>query len=242
MKKICFVIVLTLFAPAIFAQQVSVDETVRRLKINRSFFRDWDHWPDLEERVLKTNHDVTVRPLHQENILECGSCSEPEPKNDPSVKQAVRTSDYVVVGRVVSSISAITTNKAFVVTDFEFIVEDIWKDHIPGDPKHSMQIGQEVTVLMRGGMVRSHGHIIDAKLPHETPLRLGDRYLLFLREIPESNSFVLTTLDGFDITQRLVVPIHKSGHHPAEKKVGNNAEFLEALHASAKKAIEEDQK
>jgi len=174
-----------------------------------------------------------------ENLSRCNSCAAPDPENELSVKLATQKSDLVVIGRVTRNISSLTTSESFVITDSEFVIDEVWKDSSVSEPSLSHLIGKEITIVTKGGVVRSDGHTIRVTPPNMAPLVRGDRYLFFLRYVPSSESYVPVGLDGYDVTQNQVQPIHKTEEMPAAALASNSTLFLQALHASSAKALAE---
>ena len=238
-KKWIMLTCLVLSAAAGWSQQLSQEERVQRLKLNRGYFKQWDEWPNLRQKAITSGADVKVRPTVYEHDISCVECPQSDAENDFSVEQAARHADLVVVGRVLSQISALTEKESFVITDSQFLVEEAWADR--RDVNHvEKRVGEEITVLSPGGTVSANGHIIDASYPNRNELRTGNRYILFLKYITSSNSYVVTGLDGFDVTNRTVVPLHKTGRQPASKFLVDNTRFLDALRSWSVKAVKED--
>jgi hypothetical protein len=106
--------------------------------------------------------------------------------------------DTVVVATVSASRSAITPSGNFVFTDLVLKVSSVLK----GSP------GDDIIVTRPGGALTVDGHSVEVSVVGFPPFKSGTPYLLFLRYLPQSNSFrafkdgsfVLTpfpaTLDG----------------------------------------------
>ena len=187
------------------AQSVSYAELIERLKANRSNFSELDNGPSLRSRAQTLGRDISVNPISFETPAECKDCPRSDPTQNAQVMQAARQSDLVVVGRVIRNISCLTQNEAFVFTDSEFIVEEIWKDAklLNSAP---VTVGREITVAAAGGAVIADGYHIRAAAPNVTTLQTGHQYLLSPKFMSNSQSYKPIGLDGFDLTLTAVTP------------------------------------
>ncbi len=224
-KVVALLIVLCASLP-LAAQRISQEERIRRLEVNRSYFADWDYWPNLRERARSTNGDVVLSPVINEQEFRCTTCTN-ESFDDLGVKRATKQSDIVVTGRVLSNISSLNSKESFIITDSQFAIDTVLK----GNPK-SVEAGSEITILTPGGVVRSDGHLLKAYLPNISNLKIGDSYVFFLKYLPSSNSYVPVGLEGFNITADHVVPLHTTVQMPAAEFVNDIPSFIAALTSS----------
>jgi len=188
--------------PGLLAQSVSDAELIERLKANRSNFSELDNGPSLRSRAQTLGRDISVNPISFETPAQCKDCPRSDPTQDAQVMQAARQSDLVAVGRVVRNISCLTQNEAFVFTDSEFVIEEVWKSA----KSAPVAVGGEITVAAAGGAVIADGHHIRAAAPNVTTLQTGHQYLLFLKFLSNSQSYKPIGLDGFDLTLTAVTP------------------------------------
>jgi hypothetical protein len=154
------------------------------------------------------------------------------------IKQAVAESDLVAIGKVTRKISALTENKGFVVTDSEFLISDILMSRKKAGPA----IGSVITVATPGGTVVLDGHHITASLANDRLITNGDQYVLFLKYLPDSGSYMPTSLFGFDTTGPTVVPMLTTIAPPAEKFFSNPTLFIQAVRSSTNHQMAEEQK
>lgn len=101
----------------------------------------------------------------------------------------------VVLGVVKGKSSQLTDEGTFTFTDYEITVEEVIRDN----PAAPIQPDAGITVSRPGGAVRLGGHTVSATDASARPLRVGERYLLFLQFIPETGAYkslVLGTADG----------------------------------------------
>jgi hypothetical protein len=219
----------------VLAQAVSDEEIVARSKANSSHFRHWDRGPDLKERANSLGKDISADRVITGTSSLCDGCPSPDPQNDPAVKRATHESDVVVIGQVRRNVSAFTEHNAFVFTDSQFVVGEIWKN----SADHPTVVGQEITIARPGGTVQSGEHTIRAYPSNQVPLQVGRTYLMYLNYLFDSNSYVPVTLDGFDVTGLAVIPLRSSELPPAERLLSNKPQFLKAMQASTMRGIEE---
>lgn len=92
--------------------------------------------------------------------------------------------DAVVVGTVTSKSSQLTDDQTFIFTDYELTVEDVLKNNAAAPLNPS-----SITVTRTGGAVNLNGHIGLAVDHSQKPLVLNERYLLFLKFIPETGAY-----------------------------------------------------
>lgn len=93
--------------------------------------------------------------------------------------------DAIVTGTVKEKASQLTENGEFIFTDYELAVDDVVKQNGASTIRTDGEItvtGPGGTILIRGKRIRA----IDSLLP---PLRVGQRYVLFLKFIPTTDSY-----------------------------------------------------
>ena len=221
------------------AQSIPDSELIARIKANRSHFSQWDHGESLKNTANKAGKDVSRHVTVMVDQGQCISCPKPDPNDDPEVKRATVKSDIVVIGHAVRNISALTQNEAFIFTDSEFIVDEIWKNAASPETGPSVSKDSEITIVRPGGAVRSNGHEIRISLSNSVPLKVGDKYLLYLKYEPDSRSYTVVGFGGFDISSLAVAPLQPSELLPAPNLMSNEPAFLQALHSSTIRALEE---
>ena len=101
------------------------------------------------------------------------------------VRRITCAADAVVVGKITSQVSQITENQKFIFTDYGFLVQEVLKNGTVG----VVQQESEITITRPGGAVLIAGKRITAIDDSVLPLRRGKQYLLFLRYLPETESF-----------------------------------------------------
>lgn len=104
---------------------------------------------------------------------------------DNRIERITCAADAIIVGTIKSSASQITAGENFLFTDYELVVQEVIKNNT------SSAIDQEsdVSITRPGGAVLINNKRITAVDESFLPLRKGKRYLLFLRYLPETESF-----------------------------------------------------
>jgi len=237
-------IVIVLFGCAAISksQSVSDAELIVRLKANQSKFAEWEHGGDLRERASRLGKDITANPVVKETSIECGNCPRPDARNHPEVRNATEKSDLVAIGHIIRNISSLTASGAFIFTDSQYVVDTIWKDSKRDSPHHAIKIGDEITITGPGGTVISDGHKITAQPTNRIPLKVNHSYLVYLKYLQDSNSYIAVGFDGFDITESPVIPLRTTLKPPAQALLNDKNSFLDAMQASTSKAAVERSK
>jgi hypothetical protein len=115
--------------------------------------------------------------------------------NVPVLQSAVENADAIVVGVLKSKSSQLTEEGNFIFTDYEMAVEEVIKNNSTSP----MQINGLITVTRDGGSVEIKGRIFTAKRQDFKPTFVGNRYLFFLRFIPETGSYLTYGNGAFEL-------------------------------------------
>lgn len=230
------------WASIVSAQGLPNSELVERLKINRSHFEDLDRGASLSDQARRTGKDVVVNRRIFETESLCSSCPAPEATNHPEVKRATHESNVVATGHFIRKISSLTANEAFVFTDYEFLIEDVWKSTNISTLQRPQRPGDEITVTLPGGTVESNGHKVSVSMSNRAPIQTGRTYLLYLRYLPDSRSYKPVSLDGLDITGPLVTSLKTTSRPPNKELLNNKVLFVQAMRASTNLAVQEETK
>lgn len=108
--------------------------------------------------------------------------------------------DAVVSAVVRDRTSQLTDQKRFVFTDYTMLVKEIYKGHLDIAPN----VG--ITVTRPGGKVSINGRIVTAVDSSYQLLESDQRYLLFLRYIPETGAYRSQSKGTFLIDSESVIP------------------------------------
>jgi hypothetical protein len=105
--------------------------------------------------------------------------------------------DAVLVGVVKSKSSQLTDEGTFIFTDYELTAEDVIKNN----PASPVQPNDNITVTRTGGAVKINGHTARATDFSQRPLQVGERYVLFLRLVPNTGGYMYLSNWGDDSFQ-----------------------------------------
>ncbi|HEX8000511.1 MAG TPA: hypothetical protein VF528_19165 [Pyrinomonadaceae bacterium] len=93
--------------------------------------------------------------------------------------------DAVVIGKVQGKVSQIIEEGTFIFTDYELTVSEILKD----DDAAPIEVNANITYTSPGGAIELNGRTIRAVDQRREPLQIGERYLLYLKRIPEMSTY-----------------------------------------------------
>ena len=224
------------------AQAIPQSELLNRLQANSNRYAELEQpGVDLQKVADDQGTDIVRELDMQINQAQCtptdSTCPLKDDSNHWRIKQAVQNSDLIVIGTVLQQLGALTHGRSFVFTDTEISVGEVWMSRIK-DP-HAVR-GGEITVSTAGGSVRLNGHLITVTVNVLTPFKIGDRYLLFLKYIPQSHSYELVSPLGFDLSGQAIVPLAPTLlDAPGSQYFQNQSNFLRAMQSSMKHALEE---
>jgi hypothetical protein len=109
----------------------------------------------------------------------------PRPPLSQSLSILSCRTDAVMIGKVTEKSSHLLESGTFTFTDHELTVEEVLKDNLLAH----LQPGATITVTRTGGSVRLKGHTVRAFDERMAPLAVGERYLLYLVFLPETDSY-----------------------------------------------------
>lgn len=111
------------------------------------------------------------------------------------LKAAAGQADAIVVGVLKSKSAQLTEEANFIFTDYEMSVEEVIKDNEVAPVK----VGRPIVVTRDGGSVEIKGKVFTAKRADFKPPLVGNRYLFFLRFIPETDSYLAYGNGAFEL-------------------------------------------
>lgn len=100
--------------------------------------------------------------------------------------------DAVVVGVVKSKSSHLTEDETFVFTEYDFSVQDIFKNNSASP----VEVNGIIQVTRPGGLIKLDNQVIRVEDKSYSPLELKKQYLLFLKFIPSANGYVVSDVKG----------------------------------------------
>ncbi|MGH9940832.1 MAG: hypothetical protein ACRD9R_00545 [Pyrinomonadaceae bacterium] len=107
------------------------------------------------------------------------------------------------MGIVNDKSSHLTEAENFIFTDLDMKVEEILK----ANPSTPLSISESVTVTRDGGAVTLNGRTFRASRDDFEPMLVGKRYLLFLRLVPETGSYLAYGNGSFQLEENTVSPL-----------------------------------
>jgi hypothetical protein len=117
--------------------------------------------------------------------------------SEVELKRISCAADAILVGRIKSSASQITASQSFLFTDYSLLVQEVLKNNSPS----VIDRESEVSITRPGGAVLINDKRITAIDESFLPLRKENRYLLFLRYLPDTQSFEsIETGETYEVT------------------------------------------
>lgn len=111
-------------------------------------------------------------------------------------------SDEIVLGKVIDAEAHLSTDRTGIYSEFTLEVEDTYKRRNSGP----IYPGAKIAVIREGGAVKfASGHIQGYIVAHQNMPRIGARYLLFLKQGQDSESFDIVT--GYQLRDHKVTPL-----------------------------------
>ncbi|MCA1630564.1 MAG: hypothetical protein LC785_00450 [Acidobacteria bacterium] len=188
-----------------------------------------------EYETGKKLHDLTQKigdvKLRRHVGTPGGDVNEPSIGLDKFLQSIACHADAVVMGEVTGKSSQLTENEDYIFTDYYVAVEEVIKDN----PTAHIALKTEISVTRPGGKIKLNGRTVEAIDDAFQLFKIGNRYVLFLRFIPQTGAY--KTLSSTSSFQVQVSKINKSTkeHLYAENELENeNAEsFLVKVRAAS---------
>lgn len=160
--------------------------------------------------------DITV-----ENGTPLKATMDNDPPFDPFqfLNDIASEADTIVIGTVKSKASQLTEDETYIFTDYQFDVEQVLKSGISPSPAE----GEEIEVTRPGGEVSLKGRVLRAGDKNFDSFRLGGRYLLFLRQVPETGAYRAFSTGSFLLKGAEVVALNPAINLPASLKLDATA-------------------
>ena len=162
-----------------------------------------NHRHDLSSDI-KSEEDVKPFTLKEDGTYISIPLSVSHPKTEPAIPEA--ESDAIVVGEVVSAHAYLSNDKTSVYSEFTVHVADVLKN----GNLWSLHSGSQVEVERSGGRLRfPSGKVLLLGAPYGKNMpRLGERYLFFLKQNDEGNSYSIIT--AYELRSGSVYPLDRS--------------------------------
>ncbi len=109
----------------------------------------------------------------------------------------------MVIGLLNNKSAHLTEEENFVFTDYDVTVEEIIKNNSASP----MQLNNAITTTRDGGTIQINNRILRANRQDFTPPLVGQRYLMFLRFIPSTGSYLMYGNGTFELSADKVLPL-----------------------------------
>lgn len=114
----------------------------------------------------------------------------------------VGESDDVVLGRVIQAQAHLSRDKTGIYSEFTFEIESVYKE----SSSISLYAGSTIAIAREGGAVRfPSGRIQRYIIAHQGMPRVSERYVLFLKQVQEGQTFDILT--GYELRNHKVQPL-----------------------------------
>lgn len=147
---------------------------------------------------------------------------------DQTLGNLTAEADAIVIGVVASKESQLTESETFIFTDYEMAIREVLKDNgaAPINPS------DKITVVRPGGVVEIEGRVVRAVDRTVKPLQIGEQYLLFLKYIPTTGSYLASSGAGsFKIENDKVTTLTDDPRYSDFKKNQGTTSFVNEIHA-----------
>jgi hypothetical protein len=163
-----------------------------------------------------------------------GPALEPETP-EKYFRNLAKSSDAIVRGTVAGKASQVTQDLAFLFTDYDISISEIFKNN----PVAPIDIGAVITVTRPGGKVLLQGVVVNAIDHSFEPLPINHDVILFLRFIPETGAYRATGPFGsFELDGSSVRPLTGDRFPPGV--LAGRDPFLKTLSSVSKSAGADD--
>lgn len=127
----------------------------------------------------------------------------------PVFESAVCNADAVVIGTIDSKSSQLTEDENFVFTDYQVTLEEVIKDNSSAP----LRGADKITTTRDGGVVEVDDRIFRAKRSDFEPPLIAHRYLLFLRFIPATGSYLMYGSGTFQLEGQKILALNPDARH-----------------------------
>jgi len=137
--------------------------------------------------------------------------------------------DAVVIGIVSGKTSQLNEAETFVFTDYNVNIVEVLKNNnaSPISPNNT------ITVTRAGGAVQLEGRVVRAVDRTAKPLKVGEKYLLFLRYLPATGAYLASEgPSGFKLEGGKVVTLTEDPSYADFQKGRDVVSFINDVHAA----------
>jgi hypothetical protein len=174
--------------------------------------------------IMKVDRDL------QMIIGEPYSSSEPDVTQEEYIHKLTCGADTIFAGRVLRKSSQLSEDKKSVFTDYEIEILDTIKNGTP----LALEIGSVATVSRSGGAVKLNGFVVDVLDKSFKRLIVGDKYLLFVDYLSDTESFVSSDRDGvFEISSTVKRFTDSSPKYKYNARNAETEEFIRQIRTTS---------
>ncbi len=119
----------------------------------------------------------------------------PKTSRLPTFISALCNADAVIIGSLKSKSPQLTQQGNFIFTDYEVIIDEVIKNNL----NSSIDAGSTIITTRDGGAIKINDRVLRAKRADFDPPVVGNRYLLFLRFIPKTSSYLMYGNGSFEL-------------------------------------------
>jgi hypothetical protein len=137
--------------------------------------------------------------------------------------------DAVVIGIVSGKTSQLNEAETFVFTDYGLNVVEVLKNN----ESAPISGNSAITVTRPGGAVQVEGHVVRAIDRTAKPLKVGEKYLLFLRFLPATNAYLASEgPSSFKLEGGKVLTLTEDPRYADFQKGRDEVSLIDDLHAA----------
>lgn len=162
------------------ATPIKAKTMTEKQEIHSKLYGRYDTGNRLQDLLKLDNEPLEIR---RSLPFPVGSTGQLRP--DDETRRISCAADAIIVGTIKSSASQITAGQSFLFTDYVLLVQEVLKNNA------NSLIAQEseLSITRPGGAILINDRRVTAIDESFPPLGKGKRYLLFLRYLPETQSF-----------------------------------------------------
>ena len=203
-------------------KEILVDEPVlsRKQKHHRQYLKT-SPGPKLRDLAARGSGDIIVTVEDPLTISTSGKGAAAV----PTLPFTVCNVGTIVVGTLTTDLPQLTDDESFLFTEYTLHVEEV----IKSASANRLKTGETITVIREGGVGQINGRTVRAEREGFKPFTLGQRYVLFLPDVPETGAYLAYPYGSFALDGDAVLPFGKM-------PVGvpnTSAAFLDAIRNTA---------
>lgn len=183
-------------------KEILLDESAlsQKQKHHRQYLKT-SPGPKLRDLASKGSGDILVTVEDPLIISTSGKSSTAA----PTLPFTVCNVGTIVVGTLNTDSPQLTEDESFLFTEYTLNVEEV----IKSQPAKRLKAGETITVIREGGVGQINGRTVRAEREGFQPFTLGERYVLFLQDIPETGAYLAYPYGSIELDGDAVMPFGK---------------------------------